>query len=154
MKPIKINIAGFNSFRENVTINFEELARRGIFGIFGKTGSGKSTILDAITFALYGVISRYGSKYGNCVNENEQEAKVELEFVLNDTSEHRYVVRRSIKRKSSGDYNSPYAILIDKSAGNLPIAERTGEVNQKIEELLGLNYEEFVKTVVLPQGSF
>ena len=154
MKPIKINIAGFNSFRENVTINFEELARRGIFGIFGKTGSGKSTILDAITFALYGVISRYGSKYGNCVNENEQEAKVELEFVLNDTSEHRYVVRRSIKRKSSGDYNSPYAILIDKSAGNLPIAERIGEVNQKIEELLGLNYEEFVKTVVLPQGSF
>lgn len=154
MKPIRVSIAGFNSFRENVNIDFEELGKRGIFGIFGKTGSGKSTILDAITFALYGVISRYGTKYGNCINENETEAKVELEFAINDTVEHRYIVRRSIKRKGNGDYNSPYAILIDVNAGNLPIAEKTNEVNQKVEDLLGLNYDEFVKTVVLPQGSF
>ena len=154
MKPIKISIAGFNSFRENVTINFEELGRRGIFGIFGKTGSGKSTILDAITFALYGVISRYGTRYGNCVNENENEASVELEFVIKDKAEHRYIVRRSIRRKGNGDYNSPYAVLLDASKGNLPIAEKAQDVNQKIEEILGLNYDEFAKTVVLPQGSF
>lgn len=52
MKPISISIKGFNSFLDEQSIDFEELGKMGIFGIFGPTGSGKSSILDAITFAL------------------------------------------------------------------------------------------------------
>ena len=58
MKPISISIKGFNSFLDEQSIDFEELGKMGIFGIFGPTGSGKSSILDAITFALYGKIAR------------------------------------------------------------------------------------------------
>ena len=53
MKPLKLTIKGLNSFAEAQTIDFEELSSKGIFGIFGPTGSGKSTILDGITLALY-----------------------------------------------------------------------------------------------------
>lgn len=153
MRPIKISITGLNSFRETVTVDFEELGKYGLFGIFGKTGSGKSTILDAMTFALYGVIARYGSKYGQCINENESEAKVELEFCVADSIERRYIVRRAIRRKSNGEYGSATASLIELPGG-VPIADKAKEVTQNVEEIIGLNYEEFVKTVVLPQGSF
>ena len=61
MRPIKIKIRGFNSFLEEQEIDFEKLGKLGIFGIFGPTGSGKSSILDAITFALYGKIARDSS---------------------------------------------------------------------------------------------
>ena len=58
MKPIKLKIKGLNSFIEAQEINFEILTQKGLFGIFGPTGSGKSTILDGITLALYGEVSR------------------------------------------------------------------------------------------------
>lgn len=157
MKPIKIDIVGLNSFREKVSINFEELSSRWIFGIFGNTGSGKSTILDAMTFALYGVIARYGGKsYGNCINENEQEARVEFEFAINDTCEHRYIVTRSIKRKKTGEYYSAVAKLVDitQKENFAVISDKAKEVTKAVEKIIGLTYEDFIKTVVLPQGGF
>lgn len=53
MRPIELKIKGINSYREEQVINFSQLTSQGFFGIFGPTGSGKSTILDAITLALY-----------------------------------------------------------------------------------------------------
>ena len=58
MRPIKLMIEGLNSFIEKQTIDFEDLTSEGFFGIFGPTGSGKSSILDGITLALYGNIAR------------------------------------------------------------------------------------------------
>ena len=63
MKPIKLMIEGLNSFEEKQIIDFEELTSRGFFGIFGPTGSGKSSVLDGITLALYGNMSRKSSNY-------------------------------------------------------------------------------------------
>ena len=54
MRPIKLTLSGLNSYTDEQVINFEELIDRGLFGIFGNTGSGKSTILDAITIAKVG----------------------------------------------------------------------------------------------------
>ena len=62
MKPVKLEFKGLNSFSERAVIDFEPLLKSGIFGIFGETGSGKSTILDAINFALYGDIERNPDK--------------------------------------------------------------------------------------------
>lgn len=61
MRPIELKIKGINSYREEQVINFNQLTSQGFFGIFGPTGSGKSTILDAITLALYAKLPR-GSK--------------------------------------------------------------------------------------------
>ncbi|MDE6676732.1 MAG: AAA family ATPase, partial [Clostridia bacterium] len=62
MKPVYLELCGVNSFSERAEINFNNLLEYGIFGIFGDTGSGKSTILDCICFALYGRVSRLDSK--------------------------------------------------------------------------------------------
>ena len=58
MRPKLLEIEGLQSFKELQRIDFETLSETGLFGIFGPTGSGKSTILDAITFALYGRVER------------------------------------------------------------------------------------------------
>lgn len=63
MKPIKLEVKGLNSFIDKQVVEFDKLTERGLFGIFGPTGSGKSTILDGITLALYGDIARKSKGY-------------------------------------------------------------------------------------------
>ena len=58
MRPLKLTLRGINSYRKEQTIDFETLTSAGLFGIFGPTGSGKSSILDAITLALYARLPR------------------------------------------------------------------------------------------------
>ena len=79
MKPIRLSIKGLNSFEEEQNIDFVKLTSNGFFGIFGPTGSGKSTILDAITLSLYGTIPR-GSD--NFINLNTNRAYLEFEFQI------------------------------------------------------------------------
>jgi exonuclease SbcC len=80
MKPIKLEFSGLNSYREKTTIDFEKLMSDGVFGIFGDTGSGKSTILDAISIALYGKIPKDTNSY---ININCDKAIVSYEFQIN-----------------------------------------------------------------------
>ena len=87
MKPLKLKFKGINSFSEQTEIDFEKLTRNGIFGIFGDTGSGKSTILDCINFALYGKVERSKEKL-DIINYNSDVAEVKFEFdVLTDGKE-------------------------------------------------------------------
>ena len=65
MRPIRLKIKGLNSFIDEQEIDFNKLTERGLFGIFGPTGSGKSTILDGITLALYGDLPRKSTNYIN-----------------------------------------------------------------------------------------
>ena len=98
MKPIKISIKGFNSFIEEQIVDFEELMSKGMFGIFGPTGSGKSTILDAITFALYGKIARESASHSQYININADSAIVAFEFEVATNTRKRYKVIRELKR--------------------------------------------------------
>ena len=79
MKPIKLKIKGLNSFQEEQVIDFIKLTDRGLFGIFGPTGSGKSTVLDGITLALYGNMAR---KSSNFINTNCERVNVYFEFQM------------------------------------------------------------------------
>ena len=79
MRPLKLRIRGLNSFIETQEINFTDLSNEGLFGIFGPTGSGKSTILDGITLALYGDLSR---KSSNFINTNCDNMSVSYEFQI------------------------------------------------------------------------
>ncbi len=153
MKPIKISIKGFNSFIEEQTIDFEKLSSQGLFGIFGPTGSGKSTVLDALTFALYGKIAREASSHTQYINLNAESARVVLEFELSANPRERYKVIREIKKRKDKVQTSECKI-IRLTNGEEVLAEKERETTEAIKKIIGLEYGDFVKTVVLPQGGF
>ena len=153
MKPIKLKIKGLNSFIEEQTIDFDKLTDRGFFGIFGPTGSGKSTILDGITLALYGNVSRKSSNY---INTNCDRLNVYFEFQISGAEIKRYAIDREFRRKKDGTINSGKCKIVDIT--NLEdeevLADGVKTINKRVEEIIGLNLEDFTRTVVLPQGKF
>jgi exonuclease SbcC len=151
MKPLKLQFVGINSFSERVEIDFERVSKSGLFGIFGDTGSGKSTILDSINFALYGDVDR-SKKKTDIINYNCEQAEVTFVFdILSEGIRKKYTVERSIKKKSG----LGKAMLYEEAQGsNVCIADNTSSVNAKIEDILGLNAEDFRKCIALPQGEF
>ena len=152
MRPIKLEIKGLNSFIEKQTIDFDKLTKRGLFGIFGPTGSGKSTILDGITLALYGEVSRKSSNY---INTNCDSTSVEFTFQISGADTKRYVVSREFKRKKDGAINSGKCKLMDITDGkNEILADKKKLIDEKVKSIIGLGIEDFTRTVVLPQGKF
>lgn len=151
MKPLYLEFCGINSFSETAKINFEKLLSGGIFGIFGDTGSGKSTILDAIHFALYGKIERASGV--DSINYKSEKATVLFEFELTaEGKRKRYGVTRERRRKNNVVKASFYEY--DEENLKRAIAEGAEEVTKKIETVLGLSFDEFKKCIALPQGEF
>ncbi len=150
MRPIKLEIKGLNSYVNKQTIDFEKLTERGLFGIFGKTGSGKSTILDAITLSLYGSIARNTKEYINSLSEKSE---ISYEFEIGS---RRYVVDRHIIRSKAGGIKTSYARVIEKlgDGSENVLADKVNEVNETIIKIIGLTANDFTKSVVLPQDKF
>ena len=99
MKPIKLEIEGLHSFESNQIIDFASLTSSGMFGIFGQTGSGKSTILDAMVLALYGKVQRSKT---NCdfINLKSKKAQVSFTFSFVEGGKNKeYKVTRIFKRR-------------------------------------------------------
>lgn len=158
MKPQILKITGINSFNEPQEIDFSKILEKGIFGIFGDTGSGKSTIIDSITLALYGKIVRYDGKIGNgdFLNLSRNNGKVEFIFSIKDGKEEIfYEIVRQFKRTNKGDIKSDIIRLsiFNDEQKNI-IADKKKDVENKIIDIIGLSYEDFTKAVVLPQGKF
>lgn len=153
MKPIKLVIKGLNSFNEEQIIDFTRLTERGLFGIFGPTGSGKSTILDGITLALYGKTSRNSS---NFINTHCEEMRVTYEFIIRDKEVKHYIIDRTFKRNNEGGINAKKPTrIMEVVDGELVILEEApNAVDKKCIEIMGLKFEDFIRTVVLPQGKF
>lgn len=153
MKPIKLKIKGLNSFIEPQQIDFEQLTDRGLFGIFGPTGSGKSTILDGITLSLYGEVARKSSNY---MNTNCKTLNVSFEFQISGKEIKRYRAEREFKRDNkTGSVRSKSAKITDITNDAEDILEEgSRNVTEKCEEIIGLKLEDFTRTVVLPQGKF
>ncbi|MDF2879897.1 MAG: sbcC [Clostridiaceae bacterium] len=153
MKPICLEIEGFNSFREKQIINFKKLTDKGFFGIFGKTGSGKSSILDAIIYALYGKIDR---DLGGFINLNQDKAVIKYTFEIGAGDQRKiYHIHRVTKRDKDGGYKSTIAKLYEVKGENLEIlSDGKSNVDKKILEIIGLKHTDFTRAVVLPQGRF
>lgn len=153
MRPIKLKIKGINSFIEEQVIDFEKLTDRGFFGIFGPTGSGKSTVLDGITLALYGEVARESSNY---INTNCESGNVSFEFQIGGSLPKRYSVEREFKRdKKTGNPRSGKCKVVDITSGEpVVLADSVNTVKSTCREIIGLNLEDFTRTVVLPQGKF
>ncbi len=144
-----------HSFREKQEIDFEALCSGGVFGIFGPTGSGKSSILDAMTLALYGKVERASNNTQGIMNHAENQLSVSFTFELaNAKSTKRYRIERKFKRTDDIRIKTSICRLMEEGDETVVLADKANEVNEKIHELLGLTIDDFTRAVVLPQGKF
>ena len=148
MRPTKLELSGFTSFREPAVIDFEGAD---YYALVGPTGAGKSTIIDAICFALYGSVPRYEDKrlVAPVISQGELEAKVRLDFTLGPD---RYTAVRVVRRGPNGA--SVKEARLEKEGAEEPLAGTGPQLTAAVTELLGLTFEHFTKCVVLPQGEF
>ncbi|RTY67581.1 AAA family ATPase [Flavobacterium sp. LB2P53] len=158
MKILKININNIQSLKGvQPEINFTDgiLAHAGLYAITGQTGAGKSTILDAITLALYGKINRYGNDKpsSEIITRNQKEAYAEVTFEVNDIV---YLARWAASFNKNNKINATDdRKLSRKENGEFRlIAEKVSNVNPMIEEIIGLKYEQFTKSILLAQNNF
>ncbi len=150
MRPINLKLKGINSYVSEQTVDFEKLSQFNLFGIFGETGSGKTSILDAIVMALYGTSERDVTQ--NIINVHCSDAYIIFEFeMLENGRKVRYIVRRDYKLRPSGLKTD--AVLL-KSDTKEVLAEHTDEVNERILKIIRVGKKEFLKCIALPQGEF
>lgn len=162
MIPVKLTFQAFGPYVKKQEVDFNKFADSGVFLIHGITGSGKTTILDAMTYALYGKSS--GGQRGDITAMRCQLAKedipTEVEFIFR-ISDKTYKFTRSIiirtKRNGSKDYNvTQSAMFLNKENIFVPFFEnpKIKDLEQKACELIGLNHEQFIQVIMLPQGKF
>lgn len=155
MRPVELVVSGLHSFREEQTIDFLTLQEAGVFGIFGPTGSGKSSLLDAITLALYGKVERAAGNRQGIMNHAEDQLMVSFTFELRSKGDaKRYKVERAYKRSGDFSVRTSLCRFIELGKNERVLADKEREVTAKVEELLGLASEDFTRAVVLPQGKF
>lgn len=150
MRPLRLELAGFTCFREPTTVSFDDLT---LFAISGPTGSGKSTILDALVYALYGRTPRLGATgLGALLNPASDGLHVTLEFEAKGGT---YRAFRSM-RQTKNNVQSQVRLEKQTPDASWKALPETGiaEVNAKLEEVVGLDYDSFVRAVLLPQGAF
>nr|WP_318711961.1 SMC family ATPase [uncultured Treponema sp.] len=159
MRPLKITITGFESYKDKTEINFEALGNKGLYLISGDTGAGKTTIFDAITFALYG--SPSGSERSvemlrsHFADENIP-TEVEFEFEANGK---KYKVARNpdyerkVFRGSGTTIESASATLTYESEKKAPVSG-VKAVTEAIENILNLKKDQFCRIAMIAQGGF
>ena len=153
MRPLLLDFCGINSFSEPAHIDFSKLLEYGIFGIFGDTGSGKSTILDCIGFALYGNVARSRSgSIGDVINFSCEKAYTNFEFEISFEGKRRiFRVERELKRKNAAQSCKVYEKTGDKF---VVVKDGVRDCNAFLLEVIGLEQRDFEKCIALPQGEF
>lgn len=153
MKPQYLEFYGINSFSEPAIIDFRRLTEFGLFGVFGDTGSGKSTILDCIGFALYGNVSRARSgSIAEIINYGSERANVIFEFeIFFEGRRRKFRVERELKRKNAVQSVKVYE---REEQRLIALSEGVRESNALLERIIGLEQKDFEKCIALPQGEF
>ncbi|HAH26274.1 MAG TPA: hypothetical protein DCL77_21330 [Prolixibacteraceae bacterium] len=154
MIPIKLTIQGLYSYQEKVTIDFTKLTEAKLFGIFGSVGSGKSSILEAITFALYGKTDRLNIT-GDNRNYNMMNLKSNdlfIEFIF-ETGKEQTSYQAVVKGKRSGKKFEEVRAL-DRTAYREDGGIWTPIEPESLERAIGLSYDNFKRTIIIPQGQF
>ena len=143
MRPIRLELQGFTAFREKCEVDFSSFD---IFAITGQTGAGKSSLLDAMTYSLYGKTPRLNKAGKDLISQGAASMSVLLHFRV---GAEEYKVARAIKgstvtarleRLQEGEWKG--------------VSGTIGEINEPGAEIVGLDFDGFTKAVILPQGKF
>ncbi|MCZ4338730.1 AAA family ATPase [Shewanella colwelliana] len=163
MRPLSLTMVAFGPFSTKQVIDFKALGTNPLFLINGPTGAGKTTILDAICFALYGKTTgdeREGAQMRCDMASDELLTEVNFSFQLGERHYHIRRVPEQPRAKKSGDgytLQKPEAQLTCIEADgseNLLVAAKVSEATTQIEQLTGLDVDQFRQVMVLPQGKF
>ncbi len=149
MRPLELRLRNFRSyFGESPVFDFRD---RSLVGVVGPIGSGKSSLLDAVSFALYGKTPTAGANTKALIHQRAADGGVNFRFEVEGEI---WEVVRILRRKGASQH-ALYRLDGDES-GEEPVARVTleGEVNDKIAALLGLDYDAFGRSVLLAQGRF
>lgn len=147
MRPLALDVAGFTCFRDpQPTLDLSDLS---LFAITGPTGAGKSSVLDAITFALYGEVPRVGRpKIKELISHGRDRMSVTLRFAVGPRT---FVVTRTVRRSTAAGTCQLDEIVEGRAT---PLAGNATGVKDAVQRVVGLDYDAFTHAVVLPQGEF
>lgn len=153
MIPVKLTIEGLYSYQKRQTIEFDRLTSANIFGIFGQVGSGKSSILEAISYALYAETERLGGKDSrgyNMMNLRSDSLLIEFEFI-SGVNHQRYLVTVTARRNSKRfeDVRS-----FDRRCFIFQEGDWKPLQSEDLVAAIGLSYANFKRTIIIPQGKF
>ena len=151
MVPVRLTLEGIYSYREAQTIEFNRLTEAKLFGIFGPVGSGKSTILEAMIYVIYGVIDRLNNevKY-NLMNLQSDRLFVDFEFKAGEQGrDFRATVESKRNKKRFTDISVPKFLYHARKDGEWMPCTR-----EDVIAAIGLNAQNFKRVVIIPQGKF
>lgn len=156
MKITGIKFLNLNSLKGEHEIRFDRppFTESGIFAITGPTGAGKTTLLDAITAALYGRVHRHSKDVFEIMTRHTAESYAEVEFEVGPKAYRaKWSIRRS-RGKADGQLQAQKMELAEVPDGKIIINHPLGEVRDEIVKLCGLDYNQFLRSVILSQGDF
>src|SRR5207248_807195 len=163
-RPLRLSLDGFGCYRRPAEADFSDVD---FFALVGPTGSGKSTLIDGLCFALYGTVPRWGKEnaIAQALAPAANACRVCLVF---ETAGKRYGAVRALTRDKNGQVHTKEArleLLDPEIPPDAPIeeilaasidqlAEGPDQVKARVQDILGLTYEHFTQSVLLPQGRF
>ena len=150
MRPLRITIEGLRSFRAEAEIDFGDRIQ---IAVIGDTGAGKSSILEAMTYALYGQTSLGSRSKQELMNDTSDTMRVVFRFRV---AGEEWEVTRVDRRAGVGGFRAPHAQLVRFGPGGETVekVEQVRPVNDRAQALIGLDSDAFLRTVILPQGRF
>ncbi|EHL2689650.1 SMC family ATPase, partial [Listeria monocytogenes] len=161
MRPIKLTMQAFGAYAKKEVIDFEKLGTEQIFVISGKTGAGKSTIFDAISFAIFGKANTFDRESFSMRSHfatDKEITEVTLAFRLKDKIYQisRIPQQEIAKQRGNGTTTSPQKAELYELIGDEMklLASSVRDVNTKMEELIQLNVDQFRQILMIPQGEF
>lgn len=156
MRIDTLTLCNINALRGRWHIDFTALAGSGIFAITGPTGAGKSTILDALCLALYGQTPRLGKitqSHNALMTRHSGECSAEIVISVDGKRYRIYWGQKRAHGKADGKLQNPRHEIADADSGAI-LEDKTSRTVQRVEALTGLNFERFVRAVLLAQGQF